>query len=94
MHWFGSLITGSRATLLKEIKPHYIFETVDKEKGTIVWLLVPWTMDILEALDKGELKKEDYDLECWRLMHIGAQPVPASLIKRWKEYLRGRGVFT
>lgn len=25
-------------------------------------------------------------LDQWRLMHIGAQPVPPSLIKRWKEY--------
>ncbi len=86
MHWFGSLITGSKATLLREIKPRYIFEAVDREKGTIVWLLVPWAMDILEALDNGELKKEDYDLSHWRLMHIGAQPVPASLIRRWKGY--------
>ena len=27
---------------------------------------------------------KDYDLSKWRLMHIGAQPVPPSLIKRWK----------
>jgi acyl-CoA synthetase (AMP-forming)/AMP-acid ligase II len=86
MHWFGSLLTGSKATILKEIKPSYIFETVHKEKGTIVWLLVPWAQDILVALDKGELKKEDYQLAQWRLMHIGAQPVPESLIKHWKTY--------
>ena len=43
-------------------------------------------MDILAALDRGELKLEDYNLDQWRLMHIGAQPVPPSLIKRWKEY--------
>lgn len=29
---------------------------------------------------------KDYDLEQWRLMHIGAQPVPPSLIRHWKEY--------
>jgi acyl-CoA synthetase (AMP-forming)/AMP-acid ligase II len=86
MHWFGSLYTGGRATLLREIKPSYIFETVHKEKGTIVWLLVPWAQDILVALDKGELKKEDFNLGQWRLMHIGAQPVPESLIKHWKTY--------
>ena len=28
---------------------------------------------------------EDYELSQWRLMHIGAQPVPKSLIKRWFE---------
>ncbi len=86
MHWLGSLLTGSRATILTEISPKYIVETVDKEKGTIVWLLVPWAQDILVALDKGDLKLKDYDLSRWRLMHIGAQPVPPSLIKHWKRY--------
>jgi acyl-CoA synthetase (AMP-forming)/AMP-acid ligase II len=86
MHWFGSLIVGGRATMLTEISPQYIFEAVHKERGTIVWLLVPWAQDILGALDRGELIKEDYDLSCWRLMHIGAQPVPPSLVKHWKQY--------
>ena len=86
MHWFGSLIVGGRATLLTEISPQYIFEAVDSERGTIVWLLVPWAQDILDALDRGELRKEGYDLSSWRLMHIGAQPVPPNLVKRWKEY--------
>ena len=86
MHWFGNLIVGARSTILTEVSPHYIFETVHKEKGTVVWLLVPWAHDILVALDNKMLKKEDYDLSCWRLMHIGAQPVPPTLVKRWKEY--------
>ena len=86
MHWLGSLMVGGRATLLTEIDPQYIFEAIDKEWGTIVWLLVPWALDIIKAMDKGELKKEDYDLSHWRLMHIGAQPVPPSLVRRWKEY--------
>ncbi len=38
------------------------------------------------ALDNKELDLTDYDLDQWRLMHIGAQPVPPSLIKHWKEY--------
>ena len=86
MHWFGSLIVGGRATLLTEISPQYIFEAGHQERGTVVGLLGPWAQDILGALDRGELKKEDYDLSCWRLMHIGAQPVPPSLVKHWKEY--------
>jgi acyl-CoA synthetase (AMP-forming)/AMP-acid ligase II len=86
MHWFGSLIVGGRATLLTEIRPRYILEAIHKERGTVVFLLVPWAQDILGAMDRGEIKKEDYDLSCWRLMHIGAQPVPPSLIKHWKEY--------
>jgi acyl-CoA synthetase (AMP-forming)/AMP-acid ligase II len=86
MHWFGNLIVGARSTILRDISPPDIFEAVHKERATIVWLLVPWVHDILVAMDNGKLRKEDYDLSCWRLMHIGAQPVPPTLVKHWKEY--------
>ncbi len=86
MHWFGSLLSGSKAVLLKGTKPEYILDAVSKEGCTIVWLLVPWAQDILNALDAGTLKIEDYKLDQWRLMHIGAQPVPQSLIKHWLTY--------
>jgi len=86
MHWFGSLYTGSRAVLLKGNRPKAILEAVSAERCTIVWLLVPWAQDILVALDSGELRLEDYHLDQWRLMHIGAQPVPPSLIKHWLTY--------
>ena len=86
MHWFGSLISGSKAVLLKGTKPEFILDAVSKEKCTIVWLLVPWAQDILESIESGKVHLEDYDLSQWRLMHIGAQPVPQSLIKKWKQY--------
>ncbi len=86
MHWFGSLLSGSRAVLLKGIRPKDILEAVSNERCTIVWLLVPWAQDILNELDAGTLKLSDYRLKQWRLMHIGAQPVPRSLIRHWKEY--------
>ncbi|MBQ7386420.1 MAG: acyl--CoA ligase, partial [Ruminococcus sp.] len=86
MHWFGSLLVGGKTVLLKGTKPEYVLNAVSNEKCTIVWLLVPWAQDILNALDRGDFKIEDYNLEQWRLMHIGAQPVPMSLIKKWKEY--------
>ena len=85
-HWMGSLVAGSRAVLLKGAKPEVILSAVSQEKCTIVWLLVPWAQDILEALDNGKLKLEDYELKQWRLMHIGAQPVPPSLVAHWKDY--------
>ncbi|NLD19288.1 MAG: acyl--CoA ligase [Clostridiales bacterium] len=84
MHWFGSLLSGSRAVILKGVKPEWIIETASKEQCTIVWLLVPWAQDILDAIDRGDIDLDKYDLSKWRLMHIGAQPVPPSLIKRWK----------
>ncbi len=86
MHWFGSFLAGSRAVILRGIKPEWILKTVSEEKITIVWLLVPWAQDILDAIDRGDVKLEDYQLSQWRLMHIGAQPVPPSLIRRWKQY--------
>lgn len=86
MHWFGSLISGGRAVLLRGVSPQWILEAVSGESCTIVWLLVPWAQDILDALDRGDLKLSDYEISQWRLMHIGAQPVPPSLIKRWKVY--------
>lgn len=85
MHWFGSFLVGGKGVILRGVKPKWILDAVSKEQITIVWLLVPWAQDILDAIDAGEIKLSDYKLDCWRLMHIGAQPVPPSLIKRWKE---------
>lgn len=86
MHWFGSFMSGSKAVLLRGVRPDWILKVVSEEKITIVWLLVPWAQDILDAIERGDVKLEDYNLAQWRLMHIGAQPVPPSLIRRWKKY--------
>lgn len=86
MHWFGSLISGSKTVLLRGTKPEVILKAASDELCTIVWLLVPWAQDILDSLDRGDLKIEDYHLSQWRLMHIGAQPVPKKLIEDWKKY--------
>jgi len=86
MHWFGSLIVGAKAVILRGVKPQWILEAVSEERATIVWLLVPWAQDILDAIESREININDYRLEQWRLMHIGAQPVPPSLIRRWKKY--------
>ena len=85
-HWMGSLFAGSKAVLLKGTSPEIILKAVSDEQCTIVWLLVPWAQDILDALDRGDIKLSDYKLDQWRLMHIGAQPVPPSLIKHWMRY--------
>ena len=85
MHWFGSLLSGGKSVLLRGVSPEWVMQTVSDEKATIVWLLVPWAQDILDSIDSGKLDISDLRLEQWRLMHVGAQPVPPSLIKRWKE---------
>ncbi len=85
MHWFGSFLVGGKAVLLKGVKPEWIIKTASEEKCTIVWLLVPWAQDILDAIERGDINLDEYELSQWRLMHIGAQPVPPSLITRWKQ---------
>ena len=85
-HWFGSLISGSQAVLLKGTSPRDILQTVSEEQCSIVWLLVPWAQDILDTVERNELNLSELSLDQWRLMHIGAQPVPPSLIARWREY--------
>ena len=86
MHWFGSLLAGSKAVLLRGIKPEWILRTITEEKCTIVWLLVPWAQDMLDEIEAGRIDLDHYLLDQWRLMHIGAQPVPPSLIARWKRF--------
>lgn len=84
MHWFGNFIVGAPGVILKGVKPHWILEAISEERVTVVWLLVPWAHDLLIAVENGELNLDDYHLDQWRLMHIGAQPVPPSLIRKWK----------
>ena len=83
MHWFGSLLSGSKAVLLRGVKPEWILRAATEERCTIVWLLVPWAQDVLDAIDDGRVDLSQYRLDQWRLMHVGAQPVPPSLIRRW-----------
>jgi acyl-CoA synthetase (AMP-forming)/AMP-acid ligase II len=83
MHWFGNFIVGAKAVILKGIEPRWILEAISEEQVTVVWLLVPWALDLLFAIESGDLKLKHYTLDQWRLMHIGAQPVPPSLIKEW-----------
>lgn len=86
-HLLGGLIVGGTNVLLTElIKPDIIVETLAREKCTIVFLLVPWALDILGAFDRGEVLPGNFDLSNLRLVQMGAQPIPVSLIKRWKVY--------
>jgi acyl-CoA synthetase (AMP-forming)/AMP-acid ligase II len=71
--------------ILKGIRPQWILEAISEEQITVVFLMVPWAQDILMAIENGEVKLDDYTLDQWRIMHIGAQPVPPSLIKNWKK---------
>ena len=94
MHWFGSLVAGSKAVLLRGVSPEWILQAVSEERATIVWLLVPWAQDLLDSIDRGDIRMDEYRLSQWRLMHIGAQPVPPSLVRRWQEKFPGQAYDT
>jgi acyl-CoA synthetase (AMP-forming)/AMP-acid ligase II len=86
MQWLASLILGCPAVIQQgKITPKVILEAIHEERVTMAVLLVPWARDILTALENGEIKKEDYDLSCWRLVSYGAQPIPPNLIRSFKK---------
>jgi acyl-CoA synthetase (AMP-forming)/AMP-acid ligase II len=87
-NWWGSAIVGGRLTVMdtREVKPRTLFEVIQESGITYFFMPMPWVLDILGALDRKELRKDDYDLSTWRFMLVGSQPVSAGTIKRWKEY--------
>jgi acyl-CoA synthetase (AMP-forming)/AMP-acid ligase II len=86
-HLLGSMLVGAKTALLTEmVTPQYIVEAIQDEELRVVFMLVPWALDILEALDKGTLKRDEYKLSHWRIIEMGAQPIPSSLVERWKRH--------
>jgi len=86
-HMFGVMAAGGCSVLLTEqITPATMVDAIEKERISVAFLLVPWAMDLLEAFDKRQIKVEEHDLSCWRLTHMGAQPIPPALVKRLKAY--------
>lgn len=85
MHWFwifnvrrkGRSFTGSQSRM--DFRNH--FERTCNHRLAAC----SWAQDILDAIDRGDLPLDQYCLDQLRLMHIGAQPVPPSLIDRWME---------
>ena len=86
-HMLGLMLVGGCSILLTEqIKPNFIVDAIEKEHISVVFLLVPWAIDILEAFDKKEINIKDRDLSSWRLTHMGAQPIPPVVVNRLKDY--------
>lgn len=86
IHWLASLILGGSSVIQGDkITPAAIFEVMHGERGTVAMLLVPWLQDILIAIERGDLRAEDYDLSAWRLVLFGTQFVPPNLVQRWRE---------
>jgi len=86
--WAPFYATGATGTILRELKdPKWIIEALAEEKATDVLFVVPIAIAILNAIDKGDIKLEEYDLSAWKYMEIGAQPVPFDVMKRLVDVL-------
>ena len=86
-HMFGVMAAGGCSILLTEqVSTKTIVETIEKERVSVTFLLVPWAMDLIEAFDRGEIKPGERGLSQWRLTHMGAQPIPPALVRRLKAY--------
>jgi long-chain acyl-CoA synthetase len=86
-HLLAVMLAGGCSVLLTEqISPRHIIETIAKERLSAVFLLVPWAVDLLNALDRREIRIEEHDLSCWRRTFMGAQPIPPVLVHRTKGY--------
>lgn len=85
-HWIANLLVGAKGILLLGFTVPTFFEVMAREKVTIAFLLLPWAQDILLGLDTGTLKLENYSLGHWRLLHMGAQPIPPKVVRRLNTY--------
>lgn len=86
LHWMGNLLVGAKGVLLLGFTVPAFFEAMSREQVTIAFLLLPWAQDILVNLHTGEIKLENYSLDNWRLLHMGAQCIPPSVVRRLKSY--------
>jgi acyl-CoA synthetase (AMP-forming)/AMP-acid ligase II len=87
MMWVGCVVVGAPAVLIKGmIKPIDVVRTVQSENVSILFMVVPWALDILGHYDRKELTIEDHDMKCCRILSMGGQPVPPSVIERWLTY--------
>jgi len=86
-HMLGVMVAGGCSVLLTEqVTPRFMVDAISSERISVVFLLVPWATDLLESFDKGQIKIKEHDLSRWRLTHMGAQPIPPSLVRHLKDY--------
>lgn len=83
MHWLANFFYGGKIVILIDISPKKIMKTISEENITIAWFPVPIVQSILDAVFSGDLVLCNYDLNKWRLMHMGAQPIPPVLVNSW-----------
>lgn len=86
LHWMGNLPVGARCVMLLGFNVTAFFEVMRREHISISFLLLPWVQDILFHLDSGLLDLSQYDTSSWRMLHMGSQPIPPSIVRQMQGY--------
>ena len=81
---FPSYLAGGTIVLLLDLSdPSFLIETIANEKINNGWVTVPTMSDSINAIKKGKLNINDYDLSAVTgSVVIGAQPVPSLPLKK------------
>lgn len=86
--WAPFYATGARGTIIRDFRdPRWIIEAIAAEGVTDTLFVVPIGIAILNAIEKGVLDLNAFDLSSWKYMEIGAQPVPFDIMKLLVEKL-------
>ena len=72
--WLPCLFHGGKGTLLLRFSLHALLKMIEREKGTEAYIAMPHCIDLINAVERGEINLKDYDLRSWRLINTGAQP--------------------
>ncbi len=86
---FPSYLAGGKIVLLLDLSdPSYLIKTIANEKINNGWVTVPTMSDSINAIKKGKIDINNYDLSpVTGNIVIGAQPVPSALFKDMKKLL-------
>ena len=82
---FPCYLAAGKIVMPMELQPASLIKTLADEKCTRGWLTVPTWSDLLNAIEAGEIKVQDYDLSALRNIEIGAQPVPQVIFEKSKK---------
>ena len=72
--WLPCLFNGGKGTILLKFSLQLLLKVIESEKGTEVYIPMPHCIDLINAIERGEINLKDYDLSSWRLITTGAQP--------------------
>ena len=77
-----TLSVGGTSIIIPEKNVKELIEAISRERGSILMGL-PWVYDAMASMPEDELKK--YDLSSLRLCITGGAPMPATVIKGFKQ---------